>query len=461
MAGQTRTGWWKARALAVVAALAMGSAAFLPTASAATSSVVADPGTAPWSLVPREQVAQECGLDPDLLDAANAAVGSGTSFTVVRFGKLCYRSAGPSTTAAYSVWSVTKTFGALLVGYAATRSSLSDTDLASKWLTPAQMNASPALNPNATVAHMLATIATSSNLAVDQKSTWVYDTLGSNQLNRLRNVINAVIAAEPHNFPGVNNVFQLAAEFFGKMGMATSQWPSTPGGFLGLIGGTGDLFGYGLRASVDDMARMGQLMLRKGVWNGERLIDEEYIYRMTHPAFADANPAYGYATWLNTAADGGANVCAPFSTWPYYPHEPFFETTHDYGGSPFDSQPYDIGVAYASGLGGQHTIVHRGLDLVISTRSASSSNQVWNAIRPALVALDPVFAGDEEGFCDAYRRSAHAPNLISGWAPRTKDGCKDEGWRYGPYRNQGECVSAFERVVPPPLVGGRPAQPRP
>lgn len=37
--------------------------------------------------------------------------------------------------------------------------------------------------------------------------------------------------------------------------------------------------------------------------------------------------------------------------------------------------------------------------------------RVWRLVRPALVALDPVYAGDEAGFCAAYQRSEHAPDL--------------------------------------------------
>jgi len=60
--------------------------------------------------------------------------------------------------------------------------------------------------------------------------------------------------------------------------------------------------------------------------------------------------------------------------------------------------------------------VHRGLDLVISVRDDMVSadggkpgtfeghKRVWNAIRPALVALDPTYKGDDEAFCAAYQR---------------------------------------------------------
>ena len=48
-----------------------------------------------------------------------------------------------------------------------------------------------------------------------------------------------------------------------------------------------------------------------------------------------------------------------------------------------------------------------------AAKKIGSNNQhrVWNAIRPALVALDPTFAGDEEAFCEAYAAGDYAPSL--------------------------------------------------
>jgi hypothetical protein len=62
---------------------------------------------------------------------------------------------------------------------------------------------------------------------------------------------------------------------------------------------------------------------------------------------------------------------------------------------------------------GNYIIGHPGLDMVLVVKSIGSNNQhrVWDAIRPAVVALDPMFAGDEEAFCDAYAAGDYAPSL--------------------------------------------------
>ena len=172
-------------------------------------------------------------------------------------------------------------------------------------------------------------------------------------------------------------------------------------------------------------------MLRKGRWDGRQLLDESFVYRMTHPAFEDINTGYGYLTQMNaeqnwTYSTGTADLaCAPYTTWPEYPHAPFYESADDNGGSPFEGA-HDIGVFWAAGTGGQKMSVHRGLDLVIAVRDDAvdpegdaaagegafeGHKRVWRLIRPALVALDPVYAGDEAGFCAAYQRSEYAPDL--------------------------------------------------
>jgi hypothetical protein len=55
---------------------------------------------------------------------------------------------------------------------------------------------------------------------------------------------------------------------------------------------------------------------------------------------------------------------------------------------------------------------HRGLDLVVVAKDLEDRQAaLWDAVRPAVVARDPVFPGDEVAFCAAYDASDHAPDL--------------------------------------------------
>ncbi|MEH6551485.1 MAG: serine hydrolase [Pseudomonadales bacterium] len=54
-----------------------------------------------------------------------------------------------------------------------------------------------------------------------------------------------------------------------------------------------------LYASARDWARFGQLMLNKGVLNGNRLVTEDWVKRAVTPNESENTKAYGYQFWLN------------------------------------------------------------------------------------------------------------------------------------------------------------------
>jgi CubicO group peptidase (beta-lactamase class C family) len=81
---------------------------------------------------------------------------------------------------------------------------------------------------------------------------------------------------------------------FDKLGIRTMVIETDPyGNFLGQ--------GYGL-GSGRDWARLGNLFLQDGVWNGERILPEGFVefVSTTAPAWkAEARPIYGGFFWLN------------------------------------------------------------------------------------------------------------------------------------------------------------------
>ena len=424
--------------LAIALALVMASVAQLPAAAQLREATGAatvmgpqsradgragggDPGSEPWQPVPRDQVAEQCGLDPDLLEQASLQMIH-TPFVIVRYGKLCWSGGYPTGyDQPYQVWSITKTFGALLFGMIASRSSLSDADPVTKWI-PADVIEDEGINPKAKLAHILAMTSTKEDLRHGRKGEWSYDTAGDREINLLVGVMNRAIQQQPKRFPGVSDAKEFAeSELFAPLGMRDSYWP-------------GEFIAGGLVSSQEDLARMALLILRRGMWDGKRLVDERYLYRLTHPAFEDTNTGYGYLTYVNAADNwvystgGNDTQCMPFGTWPRYPHAPFFEAPDHNGGTPFSKGPrHDVGVVWAAGAGGQKTSIHRGLDLIITVRDDMLSpdggtfdghKRVWNEVRPALVALDPRFSGDEDAFCKAYQRSAYAPDLLDPWSPK-------------------------------------------
>jgi CubicO group peptidase (beta-lactamase class C family) len=222
-------------------------------------------------------------------------------------------------------------------------------------------------------------------------------------------------------------------ELFRPLGMTHTRWD-------------GVVAAHTLYSSVFDMAKLGQLMLRKGRWGNKQIVSEDYVYRMSHPQVEDVNTSYGYLTWLNSAAGAAAlfdfksdTTCSPFAGWKRYAHAPEFDAPDDNGGAPFHDNRYDDGVFWADGSGGNFTYVHRGLDLVIVTRDDEKAQQsdpesraigkrnpsgleyhrMWRLLRPALIAKDPTYKGNQAAFCKAYRESSYAPDLYSAWKPQS------------------------------------------
>jgi hypothetical protein len=380
-----------------------------------------DPGTGEWEVVPPSDTLSVCKLDPDKLKAAESMIAG--PFLVVRYGKVCYER-GATGFAPTEAWSTTKTLGALVTGMVSYETrmimksgpktgQLTDLDRADQWLTAVPYNA------DAQVAHVLGMVAHDASLEWGQKS-FAYDTVGTTEINSLSDMMNAAIAQDKTRLGA--NVEEFTQNFlFKKIGMTKSSWST---------GAADKVLAYSWSTDLFDMARVGLLMLNNGMWGNERLVSEEWIYSMTHPSFEDANTGFGYLTWLNsssnwTSISGGKQQmaatpgpCAPRAIHKTYPHGASQAMDCNYDPPATCDQKYDVGVFQAEGLGGQLIQVHRGLDLVIVARDAQpggtgpgTAMDVWDPLKAAVIAADPMFKGDEAAFCDAYGKNNYAPDL--------------------------------------------------
>jgi hypothetical protein len=393
-------------------------------------------GSQPWELVPEDEVLETCRLDPEALKAADAILD--TPWAVVRYGKLCHQFRAEGLRAS-PAWSATKTLGALATGIVAyeTRNltktdrktgPLSDTDRVDHWLDSFEYN------PNAQIAHVLAMIAHNEDLSYNDElparhRVMEYDTVGQVQINTLSDIMNVAIAQDPTRL-GANLDEFIRRFLFDKLGLANSTWDGN-NSFKAL--------GFGWNTDIYDMAKVGQLMLRDGVWKGERIVDKEWVYRMTHPSFEDTNTAYGYLTWLNASSGwtiGMTNLpdvglgplqpgpCAPVAVYKQHPHGLSEAPSCLYSAPWSCEQTYDVGVWQAIGLAGQVIQGHRGLDLVVVGKDltvketkennllANPSGKLWDALRPAVVKGDPKYKGNESAFCAAYGKNNYAPDLV-------------------------------------------------
>ena len=382
--------------LSLITALVLWS----PSAGEAQTPLV-DPGTGPWDLVAEAQVQDVCRLDPELLQ--QVVMRQDQSFAIVRYGRLCFVSGenasdGPGVS---HLFSATKTLGALLTGAvmyqtrdlpqssASMGGPLLQWDRMDKWLDLTTLPSRGRVNPDATVAHVLGMVGYSDDLSFGQKRHR-YDADGSREINYLIRVIDNVVKQDPQRF-GADAV-EVKDRLFAKLGFEDSSWNV-------------DFFGYSWYGSLLDMARLGLLALHGGIYNGERLVDSEYIYNMTHPAFEDGSTRYGYLTWLN----GG--TCQPRAIHASYPHG--ISEASDCADGNCD-QDNDVGVWSAIGAGGQYIVGHRGLDMVVVGKNWGSGGgeELFDLVLPSIVAADPRFMGDQEAFCEAYARGAYAPDLV-------------------------------------------------
>ncbi|WP_379138417.1 serine hydrolase domain-containing protein [Paenibacillus sp. sgz500958] len=88
----------------------------------------------------------------------------------------------------------------------------------------------------------------------------------------------------------------LEPRLFQPLGITGAAWESCPRGI-----NTG---GFGLSLTTEDIAKFGQLYLKKGSWNGQRIIDEEWINEATSKQIANGQndesdwaQGYGYQFW--------------------------------------------------------------------------------------------------------------------------------------------------------------------
>ena len=134
----------------------------------------------------------------------------------------------------------------------------------------------------------------------------------------------------------------LKEELMDKIGASTTwrwfgykdAWTVIDGQQMKSVTGGGHS-GGGIFISAEDMARFGLLFMNNGVWDGQRIISENWIKEALQPS--TPNPNYGYLWWLNK--EGGRH-------WDGVPNNVF----------------------YAAGFGGNFIVVDQEKELVVVTR---------------------------------------------------------------------------------------------
>ncbi|MBS8275454.1 class C beta-lactamase-related serine hydrolase [Thalassospira tepidiphila] len=107
---------------------------------------------------------------------------------------------------------------------------------------------------------------------------------------------------------------------FRPLGMSSAVIETDPDGYF--------VASSFMHASARDWAKIGQLFLQDGVWNGERLLPEGWVGYSTSPAAEDPNGLYGAHWWIDLPGSRNEDG-SPRTDVPPLPEDAFFALGHD------------------------------------------------------------------------------------------------------------------------------------
>ena len=177
---------------------------------------------------------------------------------------------------------------------------------------------------------------------------WIKTFLGKEVVNKPGEVfaydsmVTYMLSAIVQKVTGKKCLDYLKEKLFAPMNISVVNWEESPEGV-----NTG---GWGLHIQSESLAKVGQMWLDGGVWNGEQLVSKKWITQMSTKQANGGDYGYGFQTWM----------CA----WP--------------------------GAVRADGALGQYVIVVPDKDVVIVLTEASFTNGkpqrglIWNRFLPAL-----------------------------------------------------------------------------
>jgi CubicO group peptidase (beta-lactamase class C family) len=170
---------------------------------------------------------------------------------------------------------------------------------------------------------------------------------------------------------------------FAPLGISDFRWRKAPGGIVETAGG--------LSLRPRDMAKIGQMMLQQGKWNGKTVLSSAWVATSTRAHIEDdilLAAGYGYQWWRGRTGIGSG----------------------------------DIEVFYAAGRGGQYIFVCPELEMVTVVTSKTDNDSMGefrpqimmvNDIIPAMLSSSPVrpTIGLDEKNLEAFVGDFHSQRL--------------------------------------------------
>lgn len=205
----------------------------------------------------------------------------------------------------HKLYSLTKSFTSTAVGFAVSEGRLSVDDFVLSFF-PQDAPAEPSPNLAAMRVRHLLTMNTGQaqepSGELMSRPDWVRAFLeqpvehepGTHFL--YNSAASYMLSAIVQQVTGMTALDYLQSRLFDPLGIEKPVWSTCPRGI-----NTG---GWGLSLKTEDIARFGQLLLQKGMWNGQRILPEAWIAEATAyqvPNGPSDNPdweqGYGYQFW--------------------------------------------------------------------------------------------------------------------------------------------------------------------
>jgi len=241
--------------------------------------------------------AKAAGINAAALDrlVKRAAETHSDSLVVLRDGKLVgdWRFGKPQEP--IEIMSVTKSVANLAIGHLVTTGRLFSTDVPVSTWYPEWKQGKKA---SVTIGNLL---SQTSGLRAEPSAQEVY-----NSADILRLALDAPLAHDPgtdffYNNKAVNILGGIVQKISGKrldeymrdevfapLGIDHFSWMRDPAGNPHVMAG--------LKLDALDLAKIGQLMLNRGVWNGKQIVSAKWVDTSVHPAQA-FQPNYGLLWW--------------------------------------------------------------------------------------------------------------------------------------------------------------------
>lgn len=261
--------------------------------------------------LPRSSPEQQGIASADLLafvEAADKEIDTMNSFMLVRHGHVVAEGwwAPYDRDTPHVLYSLSKSFTATAVGFAVAEGKLNLDDQVIKFF-PDEAPADPSANLRAMRVRDLLRMNTGNQveallLGNNSGDTWVKAFLkhsvpfkpGTHFL--YNSPATYMLSAIVQKVTGTTVLDYLRPRLFDPLGFKDPVWMSSP---QGITAGA-----YGLSIRTEEIARFGQLYLRKGIWNGKQLIPAAWVHEATSmqtstgsaPA-SDWDQGYGYQFW--------------------------------------------------------------------------------------------------------------------------------------------------------------------